>query len=69
MEAQSEVRNTSTLLVGLEEHLKQMEHVLLTLIDKTSFVGNASTSGITMMNNAFVNGQYPYEGSQTSLHY
>lgn len=57
MEAQGEVRNTSDLLAGLEASLSQMEHVIDALLEKTTFIGNASRNGITMLNDAFANGK------------
>lgn len=56
MEAQSEVANTSVLLSELEAQLSKMEHVVETLLNKTTFIKESSGDGITMINDAFVNG-------------
>ena len=57
MNAQGEITNASILLTGLEMHLNQMDYVIDTLIEKTTSIRNTSSKGITMMNDAHVNGK------------
>lgn len=56
MEAQSEAASTSILLAGLETQLSEMQHVMETLLNKTTFIKESSVDGITMINEAFANG-------------
>jgi len=60
MEAQIKAANTSVLLSGLEARLSEMEVVLETLLNKTAFIKESSSDGITMINEAFTNGKYCY---------
>jgi len=57
MEAQIKAANTSVLLSGLEARLSEMEVVLETLLNKTAFIKESSSDGITMINEAFTNVQ------------
>lgn len=56
-EAESEVTNTSILLDELEAHLSLMERDILALLEKAAFIRNTSSDGITLMNEAFSNGE------------
>ena len=56
-EAESEVTNTSILLAELEAHLSLMERDILALLEKAAFIRNTSSDGITLMNDAFSNGE------------
>ena len=57
VEAEGEVTNTSILLAEIEAHLSLMERDVLALLEKAAFIRNTSSDGITLMNDAFSNGE------------
>ena len=57
VKAEGEVKNTSILLAEIESHLSMMERDILALLEKAAFIRDTSSDGITLMNDAFSNGE------------